>query len=189
MWWLVPYLIVVLVLVFSFRVFSKGEVAGVINWIAVWFLGIIYIALPLAHAVPLRQVSEGRWWILFLLVVIWANDSFAYYGGRAFGSTKLSPVVSPNKTVEGSVSGLIGGAVAAVVYGNFFLQGTEVVELLVISLLVGVVAIIGDLSESLIKRSYGVKDSGTLLPGHGGLLDRIDSLIFAVPVLFYYLTW
>jgi phosphatidate cytidylyltransferase len=124
--------------------------------------------------------------LLTLLGIIWAGDSLAYYGGRAFGRHPLAPVVSPKKTVEGAVAGLVGSVLAAILIG-IRLLGQSLLPMAVAGLLIGGVGQIGDLSESALKRSAGVKDSSSILPGHGGILDRLDSLLFAAPIFYWFL--
>ena len=124
--------------------------------------------------------------VLVLIGTIWVGDAAAYYGGRAFGCHKLAPQISPNKTVEGSVAGLIGSAVAGVGLGTWLLVGFQVPFLALAALTAAVAGQVGDLAESALKRSAGVKDSSALLPGHGGMLDRMDSLLFAAPVFYWF---
>ena len=126
--------------------------------------------------------------ITFLLVVNWMGDTGAYYVGRLLGKRKLAPRISPNKTWAGSVGGLIGNTLAVIVGLYFFLQ-TAFIELLFLGWTLGVLGQLGDLTESAMKRSAHLKDSSTLLPGHGGMLDRIDSIILGAPVLFFYLSF
>ena len=147
--------------------------AGTLSVIPAW------CALALIHA----SGPHGHRWLLIALVVIWAADSGAYFAGRRFGRRKLSPRISPNKTVEG----LLGGAAAAIVIALIAapLAGASVAQLPLVALLVLVTvgfSVVGDLFESLLKRHVGVKDSGDLIPGHGGILDRIDSVLAALPV-------
>lgn len=151
--------------------------------------GIIYVALPLSYLPLVREVKGGEWWILFLLVVIWANDTCAYFVGRSAGRHRLASVISPKKSVEGAAGGIIGGMAAAFLLNRFFSLGMSPAAVAAISIVFGIAGIVGDLSESLLKRGAGVKDSGTLIPGHGGVLDRIDSLLFPVPLLYYFLIW
>lgn len=151
-------------------------------------LGIIYIALPLSYLIFLREETNGQWWLLLLLVIIWANDTFAYFTGKGIGKTGLSRI-SPKKTVEGAIGGLLGGFVAAFLYNGFLSMGLSVGAVAVLSVVIGAVGIIGDIAESLLKRAAGVKDSGTIIPGHGGVLDRIDSLIFPIPLIYYFVVW
>lgn len=150
--------------------------------------GIVYLALPLSFLIAIRDVERGGVWILFLLTIIWANDTFAYVTGRLIGRHKLSPMVSPGKTVEGVFGGLAGGVFAALVFRHFGLPEMGVLPAVIFSLVAGGIGVFGDLFESLIKRAAGAKDSGTIVPGHGGVLDRIDSLVFPIPLLYYYLT-
>jgi len=122
--------------------------------------------------------------LLYVLVLVWVADSFAYFAGRAWGRHKLAPAVSPGKSIEGVFGGLIGVAIVAVVAGLFLWQfvGKDLYWWIALSLLTGAFSVVGDLTESLFKRRAGAKDSGALLPGHGGMFDRIDALTAAVPV-------
>ncbi len=151
-------------------------------------LGIAYIALPFSYFAKLAALEDGRWWILFLFAVIWANDTFAYVTGRQFGRHKLCVAISPGKTVEGAVGGLAGGVAAALLFDYFLDMRAPWATVAVLAVVLGLIGMAGDLAESVLKRSAGVKDSGTLVPGHGGVLDRTDSLIFAIPALYYILT-
>ncbi len=163
--------------------------ASVTTRIGAGVLGIIYIAFPISHLILIRDLEQGRFWVLFLVCIIVANDTFAYYAGKGLGKHKLSPVVSPKKTVEGALGGLIGGVAVALIFHHFFLTHISLKEISVLAVFIGILGQLSDLFESLIKRSAGVKDSGSILPGHGGALDRIDSLIFPVPFLYYYLIY
>jgi len=149
--------------------------------------GILYIAVPFSFFALISGLPDGPWWIIFLFAVIWSNDTLAYVTGRKFGKRRLCPSISPGKSVEGAVGGLIGGFIAALLVNHFALLGMGFLSVLVLSMLLGVVGIAGDLAESVLKRGAGVKDSGSIVPGHGGVLDRTDSLIFTIPVLYYFL--
>ncbi len=153
-----------------------------LGWIC---LGLIYVALLLAHLVPLRLLDDGRQWIFLVLVVIMCCDTCAYVIGSRFGKTKLYPRISPNKSVEGALGGLGGSVIGAVLAKIIFFSALSLPVAVAIGLVLGVVGQVGDLFESMLKRACGVKDSGTLIPGHGGLLDRLDSLLFAFPVVYY----
>ncbi len=146
----------------------------------------LYIGFLGSRLVALRDLSDGFLLVLATLLVVWASDSAAYFIGRKWGSRKLAPYVSPNKSVEGAVAGLIGASVFAVAI--FALAPGVITPLVaaVFGLVVGIAAQLGDLFESAIKRSLNVKDSGNLLPGHGGILDRIDSLLFAGAISYYF---
>lgn len=181
------YLIFTVFFIFTYCLFIHDPLVSVISRIGAGVLGIVYIAFSLSHLILLRNLEQGRMWILFLVFIISANDACAYYAGRGIGRHKLAPVVSPNKTVEGAFGGLIGGVLAALVFQHFFLPQILLKQTVTLAILIGIVSQTSDLFESLIKRSGGVKDSGNILPGHGGALDRIDSLIFPIPFLYYYL--
>ena len=147
----------------------------------------IYISLCMAHVVLIRFLPQGPYWLTMLIAVVAGSDTGAYYAGRAFGRRKLFPQISPKKTVAGSVGGMAAGLATAGGLSLFFPGKANPFLLLLASALLIIVGIAGDLTESMIKRSMGVKDSGTILFGHGGLLDRIDSLLLTAPVLYYLL--
>ena len=120
------------------------------------------------------------------MVIVMAGDSAAFYVGTSFGKTKLYPAVSPKKSVEGSLGGLAGSVIGALVSKAVFFPELSVADCFATALLLGVLGQLGDLFESLMKRSCGVKDSGVIIPGHGGILDRMDSILFAAPAAYYY---
>ena len=169
-----------------------------------------YVALPLGFLVQLREQWQGAFLVLYLLLLVWAGDIFAYFVGRSLGRHLMAPRISPKKTWEGALAGLVASMVVGwLLYnyattissallnahliaardGIFALQKPSPWLTLLLSAAINVAAQLGDLVESLIKRGAGVKDSGTILPGHGGMLDRIDALLFAAPVLWYYAAW
>jgi phosphatidate cytidylyltransferase len=152
-------------------------------------LGILYICLPLSLLMVLKERVNGSTWIFFVLAVVFSGDTGAFYGGRFFGKRKLYPNVSPGKTWEGSVGGLLASLLTALLFSLFTDLSTSVLPLMVLAACLSIAGQVGDLSESMVKRVHGVKDSGYMLPGHGGILDRIDGLLFAVPVLYLFLTW
>lgn len=131
--------------------------------------------------------SKGLYFLLFIFFVIMVTDISAYYFGVRYGKHKLSPVISPKKTIEGSVAGVIGALITGLILGK--LMGISLYHSFTLALITTVMAQLGDLSESLIKRDAGVKDSGHSLPGHGGFLDRVDSYLFSVPVAYYYIKY
>jgi phosphatidate cytidylyltransferase len=144
--------------------------------------GLLYAFVPWIFAERLRVRSVH--WLFFALALNWVGDSFAYYAGRAFGRHRLAPIVSPNKSWEGSIASVIGSAVFGAVYLSYFGHEITVVRVVVIAIIANVVGQIGDLVESAMKRGAGVKDSGHILPGHGGILDRVDSSLFTLPVVY-----
>ncbi len=169
-----------------------------------------YIALPMAFLVQIRQQWAGAFLLLYLLLVVWAGDIFAYFVGRSIGRHLMSPSISPKKTWEGATASLVASLLVGwLLYncalpissallnahlierkdGLFALEKQSLWVVFLLSAALNVAAQLGDLAESLIKRGAGVKDSGGLLPGHGGMLDRIDALLFAAPVLWYYAAW
>ena len=147
----------------------------------------LYIPFLLSHALLLFQVPSGRRWIFFLFFVIFAGDTGAYYAGHRWGRHKLWPAVSPGKTVEGALGGLLSSLATSLLVGKLLLSLGEsgVSFLLSLGLVIASVGQMGDLMESMIKRVSKVKDASSILPGHGGLLDRLDSLIFAFPLTYY----
>lgn len=170
---------------------SKGKsLERVLPGSSATLLGLVYIPTTLGLLVAVRSSvtlgGDAHHWIFFFLLVVWLGDTGAYYLGRAFGRHKLAPRISPKKTVEGAVGGLLGNVLAALLSKKIFLPGASIFSLLVLSGIMGVASQLGDLAESALKRGAGVKDSSNLLPGHGGLLDRIDGILFAAPVLFGY---
>ncbi len=166
-----------------------------------------YIAIPLGFLVQIRQQWSGAFMVVFLLLTVWAGDIFAYFIGRSIGRHLMAARVSPKKTWEGAVASFLASILAGTTWyhyalpissfllrahlieprdGIFGLQTPPIWPILLLSAAINVAAQLGDLAESLLKRGAGVKDSGALLPGHGGMLDRIDALLFAAPVLWYY---
>ena len=153
-----------------------------------WF-GIFYVGFCSAHLILLRSLPEGIYWLLVLTAVTVFSDTGAYYVGRALGKTKLYPALSPGKTRAGAVGGIVSGMLAGLVLAVLLFEGINPVTTALLFLVLSVVGIMGDLAESLVKRVSGVKDSGFILPGHGGVLDRCDSLLLTAPVLYYVLYW
>ncbi|HDR14436.1 MAG TPA: phosphatidate cytidylyltransferase [Desulfobacteraceae bacterium] len=150
-------------------------------------LGPIYICLPLALIVLIDIQPRGHMWIFFLLVVVFATDTGAFYTGRTWGKHKLYESVSPNKTWEGAFGGFFAGTAAGVLFAAYTGIHPVNVALFIVTALTGIAGQLGDLIESMLKRNHGVKDSGGLLPGHGGIIDRVDSLLGASPVMYLYL--
>ncbi|MEI6827246.1 MAG: phosphatidate cytidylyltransferase [Desulfuromonadales bacterium] len=176
-------LFVVFSFVFLFRIRTIETAA---HEIAFALLAFLYIPFLLMHLLLLRQTLYGVQWLFVIMLIVMTNDTAAYYTGSAFGKRRLYLIVSPKKSIEGAIGGLfgsLGGTMLAKV--TFFPQLTYG-DAVVTAIIIGMVGQAGDLFESLLKRSFGVKDSGTLIPGHGGVLDRMDSILFAAPITYYY---
>jgi len=152
-------------------------------------LGLFYVPLLLAHLQMLRGLAHGQQWIFLLMVIVMAGDTGAFYVGSSLGRKKLYPLVSPKKSVEGAIGGLAGSFIGALIAKFTFFPELTMADSLVMALLLGTLGQLGDLFESFLKRSFGVKDSGVIFPGHGGVLDRLDSILFAAPAAFYYATY
>ena len=152
------------------------------------FFGVLYITLCFYPALPIRfEFSDGLHWTLLALLVIWGGDTFALVIGKKFGKNPFAPVLSPNKTKEGALAGLLAGIGIAVALQWFLFNELPLGHVIAVSILLGIFGQLGDLAESMIKRAAGIKDSSNLIPGHGGVLDRMDSLLFSFPLLYAYL--
>jgi len=169
-----------------------------------------YVAIPMALLVEIRQQAAGAIWVIYTLLAVWAGDIFAYFVGKALGRHRMTPEISPKKTWEGAVASILASVIIGTLWfqhapgissgllrvgligrrdGIFGLEQPQLWPIIVLSAVVNIAAQLGDLVESLIKRGAGVKDSGSILPGHGGMLDRIDAMLFAVPVVWAYRAW
>jgi phosphatidate cytidylyltransferase len=168
----------ILVLSFCGYLFLSGELQEKFRGLAWTLLGGFYLGHLLPHWVLLFGLTRGRAWVFFVLIVIMVGDSAAYFAGRQWGRKKLAPEISPGKTTEGAAAYVFGSIVAAVASNAAFLQELHILEAAGLGVCLSILGQLGDLFESWIKRVFAVKDSGALLPGHGGLLDRLDSLIF-----------
>jgi len=176
-----------LLAIMIFRLFSARPVDGAIEDVSATFMGIVYVALLFGFQVSIRMGTDGRQWLVFLYFIIWASDIGAYSIGLPFGRHRLYEKVSPKKSIEGLIGALVASAGMALLCRWWFMPSIGMGEVVGIALALAAVGTIGDLVESLFKRAAGVKDSGTIIPGHGGILDRMDSMLFAAPVLYYYL--
>jgi phosphatidate cytidylyltransferase len=189
--WAVSLDVILLAFIFGCAAFSlaaRGPLADVLPALGASSSALLFIALPLSYVVRLHQAgTNGAKWVLFLLALVWAGDIAAYFAGRALGRVKMAPLLSPGKTWEGAA----GNFLASLVVGYFFSGwiGVDLLPMLLVAALANIAGQAGDLIESAYKRGARVKDSGGLLPGHGGMLDRIDSLILATPVVWCYVEW
>lgn len=187
-------LLLVLTLVLELLRMEKRPLAGV----GATVFGAMYVGWLLSYLVRIRSMpgemevlgitsEKGAWLVVFVILVTWACDTGAYFSGRSLGKRKLAPKLSPAKTVEGSIGGLVSAASVAVLLG--LLLRMPIDHALILGGLMGVFGQLGDLVESSFKREIGIKDFGSILPGHGGALDRFDSLLFTGPLVYYYVIW
>ena len=195
--------------VFLVTAMYRGDLASGFPAASLSAFSFLFIAVPMASLVQLRQQWQGSFLLLYLLLLVWAGDIFAYFIGKPFGTHRLSPRVSPHKTWEGAVASVVASTAVGIVMFHYavpisrallqahlielrdgvFNPPRSLVPIVALSIVVNAAAQLGDLAESLIKRGAGAKDSGRILPGHGGMLDRIDALLFAAPVLWCYAAW
>lgn len=191
------FLFFLLAILYSSALFLviKGETEGAFFSLALSLLGFFYVAGLFSYLIILREMSPeiisdykiGGLWIVYLLVCIWSCDTFAYFIGAPLGKHPLSPRVSPKKTVEGFGGGILGATSAAFFSHFVFFASAQLKDLLIVSAIVALVGQVGDLTESLFKRDAQFKDTSHIIPGHGGILDRFDSLLFVSPIVYYYL--
>lgn len=167
---------------------SKRDLSRSLVDVSVLVFGTLYIGFMLGHLLLTRALPDGVFLVFFVVLVTWAGDTGAYYAGVSMGRTPLAPRISPNKTIEGLLGGCLLAVVMALIAHAWFIPSLTIVDAVVLGLVLTVVGLIGDLSESMFKRGAGVKDSGGLIPGHGGMLDRLDSLLLTAPTYYYYVT-
>jgi phosphatidate cytidylyltransferase len=181
----------IILILLSIPIFSeKYNFYGV----GVTIIGIFYIPLFLGFIYLIRAIPDkGLYLVWFVFIASWLTDTFAYFAGTMFGKTKLCPSISPKKTVEGAIGGIIGSILGCIIYGLIIDKVTvvhiSVIHLFIMGLLGGIISQIGDLAASSIKRNVGIKDYGKIMPGHGGVLDRFDSILFVAPLIYYYITY
>jgi phosphatidate cytidylyltransferase len=171
----------------GFYVVSSGSLEDALPSSAIAVLATLYVGMLGGSLIRLHDdFADGAKLVFFLLLVVWLGDSGAYYFGRTFGRHKLSPRISPKKTVEGFIGGVATAIATAVVIHFTFFKNFPLVHAIIAGVILSVAGVIGDLAESMWKRSAAVKDSGTLIPGHGGFLDRFDSIFYTTPILYVY---
>ncbi len=185
---IVPTLLATLVCIISVPLLSRSPLEQSLRDGAITLFGVLYLGLTLGTLSMTRLLPLGEWLIFFLLLVTWASDTGAYLVGTLCGRHRLAPTISPKKTVEGLVGGLITAIIAGYAARWWFLPDLSGLDCLILATLLTITGLWGDLTESAMKRSVGMKDSGGILPGHGGMLDRLDSLLFTAPVFYYYVT-
>lgn len=172
--------------VFIVFLWSVKESTFDVLLVAKVIFGILYIPLLTSHFIMLRLLENGVNWIFLVLIISIVGDTAGLYVGKYFGKNKLNVLVSPGKTVEGTIGLVIAGITGSLIFCYFAFPDIPRVHIIIISFAGGIIGQLGDLCESAIKRNFGMKDASSLLPGHGGLLDRMDSLIFTAPFVYYY---
>ncbi|MCB0722741.1 MAG: phosphatidate cytidylyltransferase [Ignavibacteriae bacterium] len=182
---LIYLMIVFYILIISFEVFRRDKRNPKNPFIAVF--GVVYITVPLIMLNLLLKIP-GFNIVLYCIILIWVTDTFAYFGGKAFGKRQLSDI-SPSKTIEGALIGLVMAVIVSFVYRYFFVNEITVIDAVIMGFAIGIFGPVGDLFESILKRYVDQKDSSNIIPGHGGVLDRFDSLIFISPFIYIYYTY
>jgi phosphatidate cytidylyltransferase len=165
---------------------SVKETSFDVMTVAKVIFGLMYIPFLLSHFILLRSLDQGVLWVLFVLVLAFSGDITALYIGKYFGKHKLIPLVSPGKSVEGTIGLVLGSTTACLIFGYFSFPDAPLMKIGILAFVGSIIGQLGDLSESALKRNYGLKDASSLLPGHGGLLDRMDCLLFIAPFVYYY---
>jgi phosphatidate cytidylyltransferase len=183
---------IMIVALFSFSIFlhSKYNIVD----ISLTFFGVFYIAFLLSFIVFTRNLNNGFFFVWLIFIGAFSTDTMAYFAGRFFGKHKLMPAISPKKTVEGAIGGVIGCALTSLLYGLYLNKSGSIgfipyYHFLLMGILCGIISQVGDWAASAIKRFVKVKDFGNIMPGHGGALDRFDSILFTAPVVYFYLSW
>jgi phosphatidate cytidylyltransferase len=184
--WLSLLVMAAFLLTFAIVLLRPGDLSQAFPRVAALVTGFVYIPLLLSILARLHTLPLGREWIYVAFIVAWAGDTFAYFAGRAFGRHKLYPLISPGKTWEGALGGLAGSVGGVLVARYTFFPELSVMDCFLVAVPGAILGQVGDLCESLLKRGHGVKDSGGIMPGHGGLLDRIDALLFLLPYILGY---
>jgi phosphatidate cytidylyltransferase len=171
--------------IMTIRLFLKKDPRSSLQDLSPPLVGLLYIPVLLTFQIKIRNF--GPEWIIFLYALVWVSDSMAYYVGKGFGKRRLYTAVSPNKTIAGAVGSVVGGVLCSLFLSYSFIPSLATSSAVVIGIMIGVTTIIGDLVESMFKRDTGIKDSGVIIPGHGGILDKIDGILFGGPVLYFML--
>jgi phosphatidate cytidylyltransferase len=183
-----------LIYVSFYQIVTKGTEKAIPN-ISSFMFSLIYVPLLFSFLIMIRELPStlnidyqvGGLWIIFILFCVWLSDTLAYFIGAPLGKHKLCPQISPKKSIEGFLAGLFGPILAAIFSYHIFLGFVSITDLLFLSLIIGLIGQVGDLVESSLKREANLKDSSNILPGHGGILDRFDSLLFVGPSVYFYL--
>lgn len=176
-------ILLMFVYVFSYPKYEAKDVIAI-------FFGLFYVAIMLSYVYQIRMLENGVYLAFLIFICSWGCDTCAYCVGVLIGKHKMAPVLSPKKSIEGAVGGVVGTALLTVIYTSVFrtqmgLETRDIVILAVISAVAALISMVGDLTASAIKRNYDIKDYGTLIPGHGGIMDRFDSMMITAPIIYY----
>lgn len=183
------FIVIILLIISVIYMIISKDLSKIASKIGIMLFGIFYIGFLLSHISMIRIIEDGLKWILFLIITVWSADIFALLFGSFWGRHKLYPKISPNKTYEGLLGALIGPLISGTIYSWFFFPNLDKIKCIGLSIGIGFFAQLGDFTESMIKRGANVKDSGNLIPGHGGMLDRLDSFLFSSPFLYYFIIY
>jgi phosphatidate cytidylyltransferase len=184
-----PFLVILLLILAVLVMAVSQDLSSAVSKVGGALFGILFIGFLLAYVSLIRNMPDGRVWVLFLIITVWAGDIFALLGGSFFGKHKLYPKISPNKTFEGLAAAIVGSIVLALAFSWLFIPNLKTGSCTLLAVGVTILGQLGDFTESMVKRSAQVKDSGTLIPGHGGMLDRLDSFLFSAPWVHYALLY
>jgi phosphatidate cytidylyltransferase len=180
-----PFFVLLLLLLSILFLATSQNLSSTMSSMGIMFFGIFFIGFLLSHVFLIRKMVDGKAWALFLIITVWAGDISALLSGSLFGRHKLYPRISPKKTYEGLAGAIVGSIIVALGFALFFIPKLEVGVCVLLAIGLAVLGQLGDFTESMLKRSAQVKDSGSLIPGHGGMLDRLDSFLFSAPFLHY----
>jgi phosphatidate cytidylyltransferase len=188
-WLLHSFVLSTLAIFIIFLLLARDEqvpLEELVNKAGLCLLGILYAGVCPVYITLLTKLSDHLEWFIFALLVVCSGDTTAYFVGRRFGRTRLFTRISPNKSIEGAIGSLFASVIVGLLIRNFLLPETDLFKMLALSILTSIVAQTGDLCESMIKRSFHTKDSGSIMPGHGGMLDRLDGILFAAPLVYIF---
>lgn len=184
-----PFFFLLLLCLSILFLVTSQNLSSTISSMGVILFGIFYIGFLLCHVSLIRNRVGGKEWVLFLIATVWAGDIFAFLSGSLFGKHKVCPKISPNKTYEGLGGAILGSIIVALTFALLFIPKLDIGFCVLLAVGLGILGQLGDFTESMLKRSAQVKDSGSLIPGHGGMLDRLDSFLFSAPFLHYSLLY
>jgi phosphatidate cytidylyltransferase len=184
-----PFIVFLLLFLSVLFMRTSENLSSTISNIGITLFGIFYIGFLLSHVSLIRKMEDGMLWVLFLIATVWAGDISAFLSGSLFGRHKLYPKISPKKTYEGLGGAIVGTVIVALAFARLFIPHLQRWPCILLAIGIGILGQLGDFAESMLKRSAQVKDSGSLIPGHGGMLDRLDSFLFSAPFLHYSLLY